>query len=84
MTAITGPFATFEEATAASGYGQARGLPGGPLPIAVHNRSDLAESLAGVELGAYDQRILEWLAVSEPATVAVICGLISRARVTPG
>jgi hypothetical protein len=36
---------------------------------------------AGVTLGAYDQRILRWLAGFEPATCAVIAGLISRAHV---
>jgi hypothetical protein len=35
---------------------------------------------AGVQLGAYDTRILVWLAGWEPTTCAVIAGLISRAR----
>jgi hypothetical protein len=35
---------------------------------------------AGVELGAYDRRILAWLANYEPQMCAVICGLISRAN----
>jgi hypothetical protein len=35
---------------------------------------------AGVQLGAYDQRILRWLAGWEPATCAVVAGLISRAH----
>jgi hypothetical protein len=34
---------------------------------------------ADVELGAYDRRIVEWLARWEPATCAVIAGLVSRA-----
>jgi hypothetical protein len=34
---------------------------------------------AGVVLGAYDARILAWLANYEPETCAVITGLISRA-----
>ncbi len=34
---------------------------------------------AGVRVGAYDVRILEWLATWEPATCAVIAGLIIRA-----
>jgi len=35
---------------------------------------------AGVQLGAYDTRILLWLAGWEPTTCAVIAGLISRAH----
>lgn len=34
---------------------------------------------AGVELGAYDRSILEWLAGYEPSTVQVVIGLIRRA-----
>ena len=34
---------------------------------------------AGVELGAYDRSILEWLAGWEASTVQVIIGLITRA-----
>lgn len=35
---------------------------------------------AGVELGAYDQRILEWLAGWEPQTVAVVASWVMRAN----
>lgn len=34
---------------------------------------------AGVELGAFDRRILSWLAGYEASTVQVIIGLIARA-----
>jgi hypothetical protein len=34
---------------------------------------------AGVPLGAYDRRIIEWLTNYEPAICAVIAGLITRA-----
>jgi hypothetical protein len=34
---------------------------------------------AGVELGAYDERIVDWLSRWEPQAVQVIVGLISRA-----
>ena len=34
---------------------------------------------AGVELGAHDKLIIEWLARYEPSTVAVVAGLIRRA-----
>jgi len=35
---------------------------------------------AGVQLGAYDHRILLWLAEWEPSTCAVVAGLIRRAH----
>ena len=35
---------------------------------------------AGVQLGAYEPRILLWLADWEPSTVAVVAGLIRRAH----
>lgn len=35
---------------------------------------------AGVYLGAYDHRIIEWLTGWEPAMCAVIAGLITRAH----
>ncbi len=38
---------------------------------------------ARVLVGAYDVRIIEWLANYEPATCAVIAGLISRANGGP-
>lgn len=34
---------------------------------------------AGVEVGAYDRLILDWLANWEPGTCGVLAGLISRA-----
>ncbi|HEY4418578.1 MAG TPA: hypothetical protein VGN22_03620 [Pseudonocardia sp.] len=39
----------------------------------------LACAEAGVELGAFDRKILEWLSGYEASTVQVIIGLISRA-----
>jgi hypothetical protein len=46
-----------------------------------HNERMLRESCAaaGVPLGAFDARIVSWLAGWEPGTCAVIAGLISRA-----
>jgi hypothetical protein len=38
---------------------------------------------AGVELGAYDTRIVEWVAGFEAETSAVIAGLIERAAAAP-
>ena len=50
--------------------------------MAPHNRRMLAEACeaAGVELGAYDAKILDWLSQWEPQTCAVIAGLIGRAH----
>lgn len=39
---------------------------------------------AGVELGAYDRRIVAWLAGWEPATCAVFADLVTRAGLTAG
>lgn len=49
--------------------------------MAPHNLAMLRQAYdaAGIELGAYDSRILAWLAGWEPQTVAVIAGLITRA-----
>lgn len=44
------------------------------------SRDRLLEALAGVELGAYDHAILDWLTVWEPSTVAVIAGWVKRSR----
>jgi hypothetical protein len=40
----------------------------------------LRDALAGVELGAYDETIVEWLAVRDTAMVATIASLIYRVR----
>jgi hypothetical protein len=40
----------------------------------------LRRSLAGMELGAYDEVILGWLATWEPSTVEVMASWIERAR----
>ena len=74
----TGPFETETDARHASLWG--RLLSDDDLTIPEANMTDLETALAGVELGAYDKRIIAWLAGYEPATVAVVCGLISRAR----
>ena len=51
--------------------------------LAKANLARLTEACqsAGVTLGAYDARILAWLANYEPETCAVIVGLINRANV---
>jgi hypothetical protein len=76
----SGPFHTARDALNASLYHQ-RGRPQntGETVTAV-NLADVTAALSGIELGAYDKCIIEWLARWEPSTVAVVCGLIRRAR----
>ncbi len=74
----TGPFETEADARHASLW-ETRGRDAG-MDMDAANMADLAAGLSGVELGAYDKRIIAWLVGYEPATVAVVCGLISRAR----
>jgi hypothetical protein len=49
--------------------------------MAPHNLRMMLDAIgaAGVQVGAYDVRILEWLANYEPETCAVVAGLITRA-----
>jgi hypothetical protein len=49
-----------------------------------HKLLDSACSEAGIELGAYDHRILMWLAGFEPEMCAVVAGLITRASEARG
>jgi hypothetical protein len=78
----SGPFHNGRDALNASLYHQ-RGRPKNTDEIVTAvNLADLATALSGIELGTYDQRIIEWLVGYEPSTVAVVCGLIRRARAT--
>jgi hypothetical protein len=43
-------------------------------------RELLDQVLAGVELGAWDLRVLDWLVAGDTPTVMVMAGLIERAR----
>jgi hypothetical protein len=43
-------------------------------------RAALLAALGGVELGAYEERVLEWLAGGEVPVVAVIVSLLLRVR----
>lgn len=62
--------------------------PGGPMTPAIRAARRQAAvdhvtgvlAAAGVELGAYDQRIAAWLAVWDADTVQVILGWVERAR----
>ncbi|MCA1709608.1 MAG: hypothetical protein LC808_42545 [Actinobacteria bacterium] len=62
-------------------------VPAGPVQVAppgfvpaVEQERILAEVLAGVELGAWDQRMVSWLAGWDAATVLTIASWIVRAR----
>jgi hypothetical protein len=59
--------------------GPVREVPGGFVP-AGEQRRILAEVLAGVELGAWDERVVDWLAGWDASTVLTIASLIGRAR----
>jgi hypothetical protein len=78
-----GPFGTEREARAASLWEQ-QGRPEvqGRPAIREANVAQLRDACAdaGVQLGAYDSRILHWLAGWEPAICAVVAGLIARAH----
>jgi hypothetical protein len=79
---FSGPYETREQARAAVAhiYEQARrSIRRGVLAEANHAHLVDACQSAGVTLGAYDARILAWLANYEPETCAVITGLITRA-----
>jgi hypothetical protein len=53
--------------------------PAGFVPGAVHAQI-LAGELAGIELGAWDLRILGWLAGWDASTVLTVASWIARAR----
>jgi hypothetical protein len=62
-------------------------VPVGPVEVAppgfvpaFEQERILGEVLAGVELGAWDQRMVGWLAGWDAATVLTIASLIVRAR----
>jgi hypothetical protein len=75
----TGPYETEQEALADSLW-VTHGKEDPDVDMDSYNIAGVAAALAGVELGAYDKRIVEWLAGWEPSTVAVVCGWITRAR----
>lgn len=67
-------------------------IPAGPIESApwsalsgeAEYRAALAEAFAGVELGEYDRRIIEWLAGWDSPTVATLASLVVRAREAGG
>lgn len=78
-----GPYETEQQARADVAY--AYGLPlcsirqGALAEANLARLTDVCER-ADIVLGAFDERILGWLANYEPETCAVIAGLISRAH----
>jgi hypothetical protein len=75
---MSGPFETEHEARAAVEH-----ILSSPAEAMTDGNLRLLEGAcraAGVELGKWDHRIVVWLAGFEPAAVAVVAGLILRAR----
>ena len=63
------------------------GVPGGPVEApprgfmpAAEQAQILAGVLAGIELGARDRQIVQWLARWDTCTVLTVASLIARAR----
>ncbi len=82
--AAVGPYETEHEARQAPAVRdvcETFGREPGPGKMTAPNLRLLLDAVAaaGVQVGAYDARILEWLAGWEPATCVVIAGLITRA-----
>lgn len=82
LPADVGPYATAERAaeTVREFYRASQFSPRGTLAKCNRERLLAACESAGVELGEYDRRILDWLAIWEPETIAVIVGLVLRAN----
>jgi len=53
--------------------------PGGFVPVEVRRRL-VAEVLSGLELGAWDERMVDWLVGWDTDTVLTIVSWIARAR----
>lgn len=51
-----------------------------PEPVADARRAAVRAALDGVELGAYDERMVAWLAEWDVPTVATFCSWLHRAR----
>ena len=77
---LAGPFQTRREADDAARHIYHLDPGTGAWQAASHRMLEDACTAAGVTLGAFDQEILLWLAGWTPSTVAVLAGLISRAR----
>lgn len=51
-----------------------------PCPSRDDREAWIREALAGVELGAYDERMIAWLAGSDVATVGTVVSWLHRVR----
>ena len=85
---MSGPYETEAQARAVpavrAAYEAAHNSPRrGVMTERNHEALCRAAAAAGVALGAYDHRILQWLAGFEPQTCAVVAGLITRAAAAP-
>lgn len=68
-------------------------LPSGPIdvdPIDVYRTMSLADvrglldqALDGLDLGAYDRGIVEWVKACDQPTIVTLASLITRARQDP-
>ncbi|MHB1431499.1 MAG: hypothetical protein ACYCVZ_05215 [Streptosporangiaceae bacterium] len=82
---MTGPFASEDQARELPEVRAIYALPPGSGQWQTASRDMLTGALeaAGVEMGAYDERIATWLAGWEPHVVAVIASWITRAAARP-
>lgn len=76
---MSGPFSTEREARESVRHILDSPPGTGAWTGGCHRLLEGACAAAGVTLGAYDHRILLWLAGWEPQTCAVVAGLITRA-----
>jgi hypothetical protein len=75
---VNGPYETQRQAADAAQHIYDSPPDTGAWGTGNHKLLEDACTAAGLTLGAYDQRILLWLAGWEPSMCAVIAGLISR------
>jgi hypothetical protein len=75
---VSGPFETERQTADAARH--IYDSPPGSWEAGNHRLIEDACTAGGVQLGAWDQRILLWLAGWEPSTCAVVAGLITRAH----
>jgi hypothetical protein len=78
---VSGPFSDEREARAAA-HAAVAPEAGWSILRGPQNRLLLERACkaTGVELGAYDRRILDWLAGYEDSICAVVAGLVARAH----
>jgi len=82
--AASGPFETETRARSAARRITASPAGTGAWQAGSHRLLCAELTAAGVDFGAYDHRIVAWLAGWEPHTCAVVAGLITRAHQAGG